>query len=204
MSQPSPARRGTRPRNRRELILTAAAGLFVEQGFSKVPWPISPTRWASHLRRCIGTSRQATDPRHGPGGRAGAGPGPDAHAGPGRRGRHDQPGVLRPRQPPPEPDVAARSTQPRPRGLPAAQRRHPWHRSATDWLRPCSQAGPGRSRRDLLAWSIIAVLTSPSFHHLDLPRPAYEVLLAELADAVLRPTCPRRRPPHLPRQAPRV
>jgi AcrR family transcriptional regulator len=36
-----------------------------------------------------------------------------------------------------------------------------------------------------LAWSVLAVLTSPSFHHLDLPRPAFEQLLADLASAVL-------------------
>lgn len=38
---------------------------------------------------------------------------------------------------------------------------------------------------DLIAWSVIAVLMSPSFHHLELPRPAYEELLAGLAATVL-------------------
>lgn len=38
---------------------------------------------------------------------------------------------------------------------------------------------------DLLAWVMSAVLMSPSFHHLDLPRPDYERLLAELTGTVL-------------------
>lgn len=38
---------------------------------------------------------------------------------------------------------------------------------------------------DLLAWCIIDALTSISFHHLDLPRPEYEEVLAELAGIVL-------------------
>jgi AcrR family transcriptional regulator len=38
---------------------------------------------------------------------------------------------------------------------------------------------------DLLAWALLAVLTSPSFHHLDLPRPAYQDLLADLVRTVL-------------------
>jgi AcrR family transcriptional regulator len=38
---------------------------------------------------------------------------------------------------------------------------------------------------DLLAWAVLAVLTSPSFHHLDLPRPSYQDLLADLVRTVL-------------------
>jgi AcrR family transcriptional regulator len=38
---------------------------------------------------------------------------------------------------------------------------------------------------DLLAWSTVAVLTSTSFHHLDLPRPDYDRLMADLADLAL-------------------
>lgn len=38
---------------------------------------------------------------------------------------------------------------------------------------------------DLLAWTMAAVLMSPSFHHLDLPHADYERLLAELAGIVL-------------------
>jgi AcrR family transcriptional regulator len=45
--------------------------------------------------------------------------------------------------------------------------------------------GISDSSADLLAWSVLAVLTSPSFHHLDLPRTAYEELLAGLVAAVI-------------------
>lgn len=46
---------------------------------------------------------------------------------------------------------------------------------------------PGLSHggTDLLAWSMIAVLTSPSFHHTQLPRPTHDQLLAELLGTVL-------------------
>ena len=36
MPEPSPGRRGTRPHNRRELILAAAAELFAKHGYAKV------------------------------------------------------------------------------------------------------------------------------------------------------------------------
>lgn len=38
---------------------------------------------------------------------------------------------------------------------------------------------------ELLAWAVLAALTSVSFHRLDLPRPDYDELLARLAGAVL-------------------
>jgi AcrR family transcriptional regulator len=38
---------------------------------------------------------------------------------------------------------------------------------------------------DLLAWAVLSVLLSPSFHQLQMPRPAYEALLADLAGRVL-------------------
>ncbi|MEV0431479.1 TetR/AcrR family transcriptional regulator [Micromonospora sp. NPDC050495] len=43
---------------------------------------------------------------------------------------------------------------------------------------------------DLITWSIMAVLMSTSFHNLELPRPAYEALLAELAETVLETQLP--------------
>lgn len=62
---------------------------------------------------------------------------------------------------------------------------------------------------DLLAWTMVATLMSPSFHRLELPRPDYQVLLAELAGLVLDtelsvdfatapPTEPRPRPALVP------
>jgi hypothetical protein len=53
-----------------------------------------------------------------------------------------------------------------------------------DYVRSVRPGVTGSSA-ELLAWSILAVLTSPSFHHLDLPRPAYEELLAELVATVI-------------------
>lgn len=44
---------------------------------------------------------------------------------------------------------------------------------------------------DVIAWSTLAVLLSPSFHHLDLPRPAYDELLASLAATVVETPLPR-------------
>lgn len=41
------------------------------------------------------------------------------------------------------------------------------------------------ARTDLLAWSVLAVLTSPSFHRFDLPRPEYDELLGDLVGAIL-------------------
>ncbi|WP_165034652.1 TetR/AcrR family transcriptional regulator [Candidatus Protofrankia californiensis] len=53
---------------------------------------------------------------------------------------------------------------------------------------------------DLVTWATLAVLMSPSFHHLDLSRPAYDELLAELADLVLDTPLPSTfaAPPPLP------
>lgn len=48
----------------------------------------------------------------------------------------------------------------------------------------------GEAAADLLAWMTIAVLSSPSFHHLELPPPDYERLLAELAGTVLDTNLP--------------
>lgn len=43
----------------------------------------------------------------------------------------------------------------------------------------------GLPAADLLAWTAVAVLTSPSFHQLDVARPGYDDLLAELTELVL-------------------
>ncbi|WP_462203889.1 TetR/AcrR family transcriptional regulator, partial [Frankia sp. CcWB3] len=52
-----------------------------------------------------------------------------------------------------------------------------------------------------LTWAMLAVLISPSFHHLDLPRPAYDDLLAELTDLVLDTPLPGTRTASPPRPA---
>jgi AcrR family transcriptional regulator len=43
---------------------------------------------------------------------------------------------------------------------------------------------------EIVAWSILAVLGSTSFHHLDLPRASFERLLADLSRVVLRADLP--------------
>lgn len=54
------------------------------------------------------------------------------------------------------------------------------------------------SAAGLVAWSMMAVLTTPSFHRLDLPRPTHDQLLARLLHAVLDtplpPVAPARAP----------
>lgn len=44
---------------------------------------------------------------------------------------------------------------------------------------------------DILAWRAVAVLTSPSYHRNELPRPLFEQTLADMAMAVLRLTPPQ-------------
>jgi AcrR family transcriptional regulator len=51
---------------------------------------------------------------------------------------------------------------------------------------------------DLLAWAMLAVLASPSFHHLDMPRPAYQALLADLVRTVLDTDLPAAAAPARP------
>ncbi|MEU0500952.1 TetR/AcrR family transcriptional regulator [Nocardia sp. NPDC005998] len=54
----------------------------------------------------------------------------------------------------------------------------------------CARTDLGTDAADLLAWSLLAVLASPSFHRLELPRADYVRLLAELAATVLDTTVP--------------
>ena len=194
MPTPAPVPRGTRPRNRRELILAAATDLFAKHGFAKVGMSdladavgISPSALYRHftgkqdvlatiLARGLGAARDLVF------GLDLADPGPGSAA-----------AIL-----------AARALD---------QRQLPlmWQREARD-LTPEAQAemravvgeigrgltGYVRSARpdlaapaaDLLTWSLLAVLTSPSFHHLDLPRAAHEDLLAGLVRTVLATDLP--------------
>jgi AcrR family transcriptional regulator len=188
MPGPPPARRGTtRPRNRRELILGAAADLFTKHGYAKVGM--------SDLADAVGVAPSALY-RHFAGKQdllanvlaAGSAP------------VHDLVLGL---------DLASPAAAAA--GLASCALDHRrmglmWRREARDLTIDAYQSlrdviqeiiqgltAYVRSVRadvpdlaaDLLAWSILAVLTSPSFHHLDLPRPVYEELLAELIAAVL-------------------
>ncbi|MEV4939717.1 TetR/AcrR family transcriptional regulator [Streptomyces zaomyceticus] len=201
MPQPPPARRGTRPRNRRELILTAASDLFVKQGYSKVAMAdlagavgITPSALYRHFKgkqEILATALAV-----------------------GLEPVQTLMNALDPADPAAMADLAGCALDTRPLSL-------MWQREArnlapeayqpvrdvirvigrqlTDYVhgvRP--DLSPADA--DLLAWSVIAVVSSPSFHHLDLPRPAFAQLLAELADAVLAtglpdaPPSPRRTP----------
>jgi AcrR family transcriptional regulator len=187
MPDHAPVLRGTRPRNRRELILVAAADLFVRHGYAKVGM--------SDLADAVGIGPSALY-RHFAGKQ-------DVLAtvlAGGLDAARELVGGL---------DPADRSAAAAALAARALDQRHlglMWQREARD-LSPAAYrplrdvtvdigrtlAGYVQSVRpgtpgavaDLLAWAVLAVLTSPSFHHRDLPRPAYQDLLASLVRTVL-------------------
>lgn len=203
---PATAQRGTRPRNRRELILTAAADLFVTQGYARVAM--------GQMAEAVGITPSALY-RHFSGKQeilatvlaAGLAP----------------VGELAGALDPADPATAAAQL-----AACALDQRHlglMWQREARnldpvayqplrDAVREIGQGLSGYvqavrpdlpdSSSDLVASSIIAVLTSPSFHHLNLPRPAFEQLLAELVNAVLSADLPGTRfaTPRVPDSSP--
>jgi AcrR family transcriptional regulator len=187
MTEPAPTRRGTRPRNRRELILAAAAELFAKHGYAKVSM--------GNLADAVGIGPSALY-RHFAGKQdvlatvlaAGLAPVRDLVLGLDLA------------------DPAAAAAQLASCALDMRYLGLLWQREARDLspeaYRPLrgvireiaqgltayarsAQPGIPDSSADLLAWSILAALTSPSFHHLDLPRQAYEELLAGLVTAIL-------------------
>jgi AcrR family transcriptional regulator len=181
------APRGTRPRNRRELILTAAADLFAKHGYAKVGM--------SDLADAVGIGPSALY-RHFTGKQ-------DVLAtvlAGGLDSARELVGGL---------DPADRSAAVARLAAHALDQRHlglMWQREARD-LSPAAyrplrdvtldigrglagyvqsvRPGTPSASADLLAWAVLAVLTSPSFHHLDMPRPAYQDLLADLVRTVL-------------------
>jgi AcrR family transcriptional regulator len=187
MPDPALALRGTRPRNRRELILTAAADLFVRHGYAKVGM--------SDLAEAVGIGPSALY-RHFSGKQdvlatVLAGGLDSARELVGGLDLTDRSAAAS--------GLAARALDQRHLGLmwqreardlsPAAYR--PLRdvtadigRSLTGYVQSVRPGTPGATA-DLLAWAVLAVLTSPSFHHLDLPRPAYQDLLADLVRTVL-------------------
>lgn len=192
MSNTLPARRGSRPRNRRQLILDAAADLFAKHGYAKVAM--------GDLADAVGISPSALY-RHFAGKQDVLAKVVAAALTP----VHDLVLGLDLA----DPDAAAARL-----ASCALDQRHVgliWQREARDLTVEARQPlrdviweiGSGLTayvssvRRDisgadadLLAWSIIAVLTSPSFHRLELPRPVFERLLAELVHAVLETDLP--------------
>ena len=179
--------RGTRPRNRRELILAAAADLFAKHGYAKVGM--------SDLADAVGIGPSALY-RHFAGKQ-------DVLAtvlAGGLDSARELVGGL---------DLTDRSAAASGLAACALDQRHlglMWQREARD-LSPAAyrplrdvtvdigrsltgyvqsvRPGMPGAAADLLAWAVLAVLTSPSFHHLDLPRPAYQDLLAGLVRTVL-------------------
>jgi AcrR family transcriptional regulator len=187
MPDRAPVPRGTRPRNRRELILAAAADLFAEHGYAKVGM--------SDLADAVGIGPSALY-RHFAGKQEVLA---TVLAGGLSSARELVWGL----------DLTDRSAAAAGLAGYALDQRHlglTWQREARE-LSPAAYqqlrdvtadigrglAGYVKSVRpgtpdaaaDLLAWAVLAVLTSPSFHHLDLPRPAYQDLLADLIRTVL-------------------
>lgn len=169
MSAPA---RGTRPRNRRALIVAAAEELFVRRGYPHVAMgdiaeavAIGPSALYRHFRgkqellaEVVRDALSALDA---------------ADLATSTLDRRAV-GVLWQRES---------------RHLEPAER----HRVGEPlWRQARRLAGQLRDRRrelsadqaDLLAWSVLAVLVSVSFQRVDLPRPAYDELMTSLADAV--------------------
>jgi AcrR family transcriptional regulator len=187
MPDRAPVPRGTRPRNRRELILAAAADLFAEHGYAKVGM--------SDLADAVGIGPSALY-RHFAGKQEVLA---TVLAGGLSSARELVWGL----------DLTDRSAAAAGLAGYALDQRHlglTWQREARElspaayqqlrdmtadigrglagYVKSVRPGTPGAAA-DLLAWAVLAVLTSPSFHHLDLPRPAYQDLLADLIRTVL-------------------
>jgi AcrR family transcriptional regulator len=189
---PNPPPRGTRPRNRRGLIIDAAAALFYQRGYAGVAMSdiadavaIRPSALYRHFpsKRQLLTEvvldRVAKIV--------------DAPAG-------DPDQVI----------AALVATALDQREIGVLWQREGRHltdegraetrsdlRRIRDWLADLIQArrpGLARDDADLLAHCAMSVLSSPSFHHLQLPRADYERLLAELATGVITTDLPPARP----------
>lgn len=194
MSGPAtaPPARGTRPRNRRALILAAASDLFVERGYDRInvgdiaqAVAIGPSALYRHfsgkqdlLREVIADGlrpvRALTDDLDR-----------EELAAIARRlatmgidERHI--GVLWQRE--------SRRLAPADRTRLRSEIRDLGARlAALLRTRRPDLAGPAAS---LLAWAAIAVMISPSFHRLDLPRPRFDEVLGGLIAAVLTSPVP--------------
>ncbi|GAB3139214.1 TetR/AcrR family transcriptional regulator [Amycolatopsis stemonae] len=172
MSAPA---RGTRPRNRRALIVSAAAGLFVRRGYPHVAMgdiaeavAIGPSALYRHFRGkqelLAEVVRDALSALTAPdlaGLAAGTLDRRDVGVLWQRESRHLEPGVRR-------------------------RVGEPLRRQAR-WLAGLLRDGRrelSHDQADLLGWAVLAVLVSVSFQRVDLPRPAYDELMTSLATAV--------------------
>ena len=185
--QSPPARRATRPRNRRELILAAAAELFAKQGYAKVAM--------GDLADAVGIGPSALY-RHFSGKEeilatvlaAGLAPVHELVLGldladPAVEATKLAACALDERHTALMWQREARELSPE-AYQPVRDTVHEIGKGLTDAVRAVRPELP-EPRADLLAWSALSVLSSLSFHHLDLPRPAYEQLIAGLVRTVL-------------------
>lgn len=179
--------RGTRPRNRRALIVAAATELFHRRGYDRLGMgdiaeavSIGPSALYRHFSGKQDLLREVLT--------EGLAPVREAVAGLDLSDRatalsqlsavaldHRELGVLWQREARhlPADDLAALRAELSGIGDLLARRIH----AVRGELSPAAA--------DLLAWSVLAVLTSLSFHRLDLPRPEYDDLLGELVVAIL-------------------
>jgi len=194
---PAAPARGTRPRNRRALILAAATDLFYRRGYDQLGMgdiaesvAIGPSALYRHFAGKQDLLREVIT--------AGLAP------------VHDLLDHLD------FTDRATATSQVARIALDHRQLGVLWQREAR-YLRPqdlrdlrvelrdigrqlasrVQDAHPHRSRSatDLLAWSMVATVMSTSFHRLDLPRPEYDELLTELVGSVLDTELPDDFPP---------
>ncbi|MFI6980224.1 TetR/AcrR family transcriptional regulator [Embleya sp. NPDC050154] len=182
-----PPARGTRPRNRRALILAAAADLFHRRGYADVGMSdiadavgMGPSALYRHFRSKQHLLMQVV--------LDGVAPVRDALA---RSAVEDPDTVLR--------AVVAATLDHREVGvlwqregrlLPAAERAevrreiHAVTAVVAELIRDARpELSPGQA--ELLAWCGLGVLLSPSFHRIELPRPEYVRLLVELGRAAV-------------------
>jgi AcrR family transcriptional regulator len=180
--------RGARPANRRELILAAATELFASRGYEHVSMgdvadavAVGPSALYRHfsgkeqlLAEVVGdvADQFATllvtpsDPEHAVAAIATFALDHRSH------------GVLRERE--------ARHLSPEIRAAVDARTARARERFTAG---VCSTRPRGGSA--IVTTAALAVLTSPSFHHLELPRPEYDILLTKLAQRVLVAQLPR-------------
>ncbi len=194
MTRPTttPPPRGTRPRNRRALIVAAASGLFVERGYDRInvgdiaqAVAIGPSALYRHfsgkqdllrevIAACLVPLQELTD-----------GLDSDDLAGASHRlaafGIDErQIGVLWQRE--------SRRLAPADQARLRSKTRRLGERLELMLRKVRPELDPPAA--NLLAWAAIAVLISPSFHHVDPPRPRFEELLAELISTVLASPVP--------------
>jgi len=174
--------RGTRPANRRELILAAATELFASRGYEHVSIgdvaeavSVGPSALYRHFS---GKEQLLAEVVGDVADRFGAllvtpSDSEDALATIATFALDNRShGVLRERE--------ARHLPPETRAAVDARLRRERERFTTAVCptRP-------REERAIVTTAVLAVLTSPSFHHLELPRPEYDILLTNLAQRVL-------------------